>query len=373
MATPKYIEIIKDITLKINSEEYKINDKLPSLKEMCNIYNTSQITIRRVFNELEETGLISKTQGKQPVVISSKNKNVSPYISLFGQKLVLNSNYSMYTSEEIAKQIITRASNNNINIELRLDYLSIELKMTKFKANHIGGIIFNLNEFDLEYINISKIKNNNLIVLNTDIIKNQNINFITCNEKEEIFKYLNKIIKYNNFTKIFMITGYDTYSNKLRNSGYKKALLHNNLDLKKNKIFKLKGLKYSSHSENFRHPYDITKELIKKNNLPELFVTSGGVRALGVITALKEAKIKIPQEVSVLNLFSLQIDTLKQIPNITSLYHPKKEFSDLAYDYLYSGLKTNKYNKLQKYLNVKFKTGNTLINSKNIEALMKEN
>jgi DNA-binding LacI/PurR family transcriptional regulator len=61
---PMYRQIEQIIGGKIRSREYKENDQIPSLAEICAQYGVSHITARRAIFELAKKGLIVNRQGK---------------------------------------------------------------------------------------------------------------------------------------------------------------------------------------------------------------------------------------------------------------------------------------------------------------------
>ncbi|MBS4174207.1 GntR family transcriptional regulator [Bacillus sp. FJAT-49736] len=61
---PLYAQLIDIIVEKIRSGEWKEFDKLPSERELCDMYDISRTTIRQAMIELENEGYIYKEHGK---------------------------------------------------------------------------------------------------------------------------------------------------------------------------------------------------------------------------------------------------------------------------------------------------------------------
>lgn len=61
---PLYAQLIDIIVEKISSGEWKEFDKLPSERELCDMYDISRTTIRQAMIELENEGYIYKEHGK---------------------------------------------------------------------------------------------------------------------------------------------------------------------------------------------------------------------------------------------------------------------------------------------------------------------
>ncbi len=61
---PAYTRITNSILDSIKSGEYSPGDRIPSQRELCLIYNTSLMTIRKVLDELYREGAIRSIPGK---------------------------------------------------------------------------------------------------------------------------------------------------------------------------------------------------------------------------------------------------------------------------------------------------------------------
>lgn len=59
-----YYQLADDILKKIEKEEYKPNDKLPTERALCEQHKISRATVRQAFSYLEQNGYIYKVQGK---------------------------------------------------------------------------------------------------------------------------------------------------------------------------------------------------------------------------------------------------------------------------------------------------------------------
>jgi GntR family transcriptional regulator len=65
---------MEELIKKIDSEEFSVGEKLPSERELCEIYDLSRITVRQTLQELEREGYIYKMHGKG-TFISPKRYN----------------------------------------------------------------------------------------------------------------------------------------------------------------------------------------------------------------------------------------------------------------------------------------------------------
>ena len=107
---PLYLQLMRELIQKINEGTYEEHHKLPSERELCDIYDLSRITIRQAFQELEREGYIYKLRGKGTFVAPKS----------YNQKLVKLYSFTEEMSK-IGKEPTTKVlSFNKITIDERL-------------------------------------------------------------------------------------------------------------------------------------------------------------------------------------------------------------------------------------------------------------
>lgn len=70
----KYEKIYNEIIEKIDTDEYKLGDSIPSENELSTKFCISRVTVRKALTELKKDGYIYKQQGKESIVISKVSK-----------------------------------------------------------------------------------------------------------------------------------------------------------------------------------------------------------------------------------------------------------------------------------------------------------
>lgn len=74
---PLYLQLMEEIISKIESDAYNADGKLPSERELCQLYDVSRITVRQTLQELEREGYIYKLHGKGTFVATKPlNQNL---------------------------------------------------------------------------------------------------------------------------------------------------------------------------------------------------------------------------------------------------------------------------------------------------------
>ena len=61
----KYTEIYDYLKNKIISNEYKAGEKIPSEKELTNLFSVSRNTVRRAIDKLSFEGFVTSVHGKE--------------------------------------------------------------------------------------------------------------------------------------------------------------------------------------------------------------------------------------------------------------------------------------------------------------------
>ena len=69
---PKYFTLKNALIKKINQEEFRVNEMIPSERELISRYQVSRITVRRAIDELVREGYLYKIQGKGTFVKSDQ-------------------------------------------------------------------------------------------------------------------------------------------------------------------------------------------------------------------------------------------------------------------------------------------------------------
>jgi GntR family transcriptional regulator len=67
-----YYQLKEILVDKIKSNEWEIDSKIPTERELCDLYEVSRITVRQALEELENEGLLYRKQGKGTFVTAPK-------------------------------------------------------------------------------------------------------------------------------------------------------------------------------------------------------------------------------------------------------------------------------------------------------------
>lgn len=68
--TPLYVRLANTIERNITDGVWRMGSKIPSERELIEMYGMSRITVRKAIDELERQGLVERVQGKGTFVVS---------------------------------------------------------------------------------------------------------------------------------------------------------------------------------------------------------------------------------------------------------------------------------------------------------------
>lgn len=124
---PYYYQIENILAESIENNEFKVNDFLPSERELCVKFNVSKITIRKALSNLEFKGMIKKVKGKGSIVSNKKiegrilNKLIGTFNDLVEMGFDVNNEI---LSKNIAKP--SEEVRNKLGLETDEDILIFE-------------------------------------------------------------------------------------------------------------------------------------------------------------------------------------------------------------------------------------------------------
>lgn len=221
---------------------------------------------------------------------------------------------------EIIKGISVIAENYNLNIILfnTNNYLEKEIKaLNVLKEQRIKGIImtpgFGVEEASNIYKETIERLNVPLVLLAADI-KFTKLNGVFVDNLKGGYDAANLLIK-EGHTKIAIMSGILSSEPSVdRLKGYEKALKENNIPINENYIlngeFKLEKA------------YEITKEIMNREDSPTAIITCSNRMTIGVVKALREMGKSIPDDLAIvgfnkidfLDIFGMNITYIDDLP-----------------------------------------------------------
>lgn len=186
----------------------------------------------------------------------------------------------------------------------------------------VAGIVFASKNITEEHLKMVKASNIPAIYVSKNA-KDFDIPSVGVNH----FKAGADVAKYiidKGFKKVFVVeTVFDTGSQDTEvSAGFESVVKETDLSYKKLDITK-KGYKY-------QESYDFITEYIKDGQeLPEIFFATGDDVAAGVMNALLDAGLRVPEDISVIGYDNSKVATIVR-PNLTTLHQPLYDIGAIA-------------------------------------------
>jgi len=284
----------------IKNGNYKPNELLPSEKELCKQFEVSMVTVRRALEELEKQDYIKKFKGKGSVVNkairsgkTSNPKNIAlidiPFVDHIKQKYEQKYEYQNNWKNEIYKSLFNELKNeyNLITEIIHLD--NFEEDFRKSIVFDIDKIVI-LGECNKDVIQYLRSLNKYVVVYNL-FDTTLNVCSVSNNDRESYKKVVKNLIKMGH-QKIAAINGIIRFSESTeRFMGYQEGLIEENIYVNPH---------YTKWSDMTPESgYYLMKELLELKDRPTAVVCVNDGVALGVYDAVREAGLKIPDDVSV--------------------------------------------------------------------------
>lgn len=163
-------QVFEDLLNKIQSNFYKVGDKLPTEKEMMEIYDVSRAPIRQALGKLQAEGLIERRPGIGTVVV--ENPGTGPWTPMGGFSLQFSKRWNQLSCKtiEVVKTIpeeriyealklpedkpvvrVTRVRLHNEDPVFLLKHYYVDVDEEKIKA---AGEILLMRQFAKEVLGI---------------------------------------------------------------------------------------------------------------------------------------------------------------------------------------------------------------------------
>ncbi len=144
---------------------------------------------------------------------------------------------------------------------------------------------------------------------------------------KDVINYLTK----KNYTRIGFVTETLTMTNlKDRYDGYMEGMREHHLEIKKDYIFVEKNLQLNKTTAG----YDLMKQLLATKTieeLPEVFITTSDLVAIGMIGAIKDEGYSVPDDFGVVGYDNLSISAFLE-PALTTIAQDANQIGSAAWD-----------------------------------------
>lgn len=372
MNTPLYKQIYEYILDKINNDELRSGDRVPSEHELANQFNVSRITTQKALDLLESHKVIERIRGKGSFVLQKKtnkklksqtmNRSLNPPIV----GLIIPDFFNSY-GLEFVKALERKSSELNFHLLIKRSYGKVEEEVkiinSMIELNVDGIIVTPVHGQHYNSTLLQLVLNNFPVVLVDRFLRGIPANSVGTNNlmaSKELTEYLISLGHRNIGYISPPLTGTSTIEDRFQ--GYKNALLYKGLKLRKEYV--LTDLKSTLPSYLYKKTWKdkrkADKEKITQFILSNLEITAFVVceyqLALILSKLLGNLDKIIPNDYSIV-CFDSPNTNLSQL-RFTHIKQNEKEMAAVAVNLLFDQLNDKKRNE-KRYVNYKFIKGNS--------------
>lgn len=338
---PLYIQVRENLRNQIENGERKPLESLPHETDLCNQYQVSQITIKKALADLQNEGYITRIKRKGTFVTFNKSQEKQKEDLSVGAKalaFIVPDVEDIFISE-ICRGIEKAAAgfgyrvlilNSNRSIEKEAD--NIELLE---KSDIEGAIIFPFwGRFNaLQILNLKK--RNFPFVLIDRYFRDIQTDTVVVDNFKGAFQAVEHLSDQGH-KKIAHIMGVECTANEDRFKGYRAALQRAGIPFSP---FLVREIQPFETEGSLRFEPDDTggykemKILLSRKERPTAVFAGNDYIALGCYKAIKEADLRVPDDIALVGFDDLKFSEHLEVP-LTTVCQPKNEIGTRACEIL---------------------------------------
>lgn len=252
------------------------------------------------------------------------------------------SNISMPFSSEVIQCLEKdiRERGYNLLLGISRDNLELEKKIIEdFRERRVDGVIISPGhdsitvnkETDISHIHLLKRSNIPFIFINA-FYPNIKASYVITDLEEGSYKLTSYLIQKGYRKIIFCVSKMQHYFSYIRFQGYNRAFNDIGINIEKNDPMIVECGDYSFHSA-----YETIKRWLENNDLPDVFTALNDTMALGILKALNEKGIRVPNDVKLAGYDDITYPTVSDI-SLTTVRIPISEISAKTVEVLISNI-----------------------------------
>jgi DNA-binding LacI/PurR family transcriptional regulator len=327
--SPLYQQIADDIKAKIVAGKFKVGDSIGSHADLTKQYAVSVITVKKALSDLIDAGYLYSRVGKGTFVA---RKSVP--VDLSNQKtigLVLRALKNPFFSL-IAHGAETRADELGYNILLsssvgRAD--KEENQIHHFKTIGADGLVIaSMSHTYRATEEIKRLHRSGFPYVMVSYIHETEFWYVGTDNAKGAFLATEHLIKRGCKTIGYVTGGEGNLLSKLRQSGYEDALHRHNRRASKTWIFDINGKK-----DRYEAGYETGLKFSSLSKKPDALFVYSDVVALGVMQALIDSGLKIPDDVALVGFDDIERAQYAPVP-LTTVRQPTEQIGKTAIEIL---------------------------------------
>jgi LacI family transcriptional regulator len=313
----------------------KKKNKVTSIKDVA---KKARVSISTVSNALNDSRYVKK-ETKEKILEVARGLNYTPNIIARGLKTrstrtvaVIVPDISNQFFAQVIKGIEEVAKQRKYNVLLTCSYYDVSEEKRSIeilKQQFVDGFLFISGYNSFEHIKSLNDDRVPVVVVDREL-EDSKVPSVLIDNFEAMRKAVNFLYKMGHKKIGYISYTYDNQTTvEKRFKGYCKGLKDNKLDYNPDIVVISEALRLNE----LEGSREAVKKIIDSKKIPGVILNASDFIALGVIRALKELNIKIPEEISVMGFDNILM-SLYTDPLLTTVKQPKKQMGATAINML---------------------------------------
>ena len=333
-----YEKAEQEIEAQILDGRLKAGDCVLSENAICSIYGISRRSARSAIENLIRKGLLYRRPGKGTFVSSLKS-GTGNRIAEFSIALIIPDISDLFILK-ICEGIQAAANQYNCNLVIKTSNGDIDRENQNIhysiQRQEDGVIIFpNYGRFNVE--ELWRLKDSGLpFVLIDRYFEDIDTNYVGVDNIRGGYLATSHLIRLGH-RRIAHLYGSRGSANDGRLAGYRQALSDNEIPCNEKWIRRFEDLALKSGGSRFEPDvecgYENMKHLLRFSEIPTAVFAGNDYQALGAVKAIKEQRLRIPEDIAIVGFDELTINPFLEIP-LTTIRQPIYEIGRNAVEIL---------------------------------------
>ncbi|MDD5599453.1 MAG: GntR family transcriptional regulator [Victivallaceae bacterium] len=334
-----YSGVENDLIDQIRSGTLKPHECILSENEISRKYNISRRSSRKALDNLVKKGLLYRMAGKGTFVADVKNTPGSLNLCQYTFAFIVPDIDDIFISE-ICKGLQEAANASRCNLIIQSSNGDIEKENINIEyalQQHVNGVIIFPNWGKANIDVIYRLKEEKIpFVLIDRYFKDFDTDYVVVDNRRGAFEMTSYLIRLGH-RKIGHLYGTEGSANDERLEGYRDALAAAGIVYRTDYVKKI-DMEMRLNGEDRFEPdrqggYENMRKLLALEEPTTAVFAGNDYQAIGAMQAIKDAGLKVPDDVSVAGFDDLKFSPLLETP-LTTVRQPKKEIGLKAFNIL---------------------------------------
>jgi DNA-binding transcriptional regulator YhcF (GntR family) len=334
--------IYEDLAGKISRGDIAYGEQLPVLPELCEIYDTSQMTVRRALEELERNGFIQRQRGRGKGTFAIKrNFQASIRLLFVNHQEVLRSPIEYHHEAfDLIAGVREAAAGENVAVHTVVPSTFDSISPPNTQTGAVGYMIIAMDwTAYIEGVRLANQHQAPFVLLNAP---NPGFPCVRVDIEEAAFLAVQHLAQLGHRRIAYVGCQKNEWFSP-RWEGYRRALTTYGLPYDPSLFYYTDGVDPKKEEAALNH-------LLALSEPPTAIFTSTDYRAFNLMNCCRKLGISIPEDLSLCGYDNIA-GTADVIPSLTTVHHARleqgKEAVSLLLDLMYSG-KSEKLDRLIK-------------------------